>query len=187
MEFDAALNRERELFLERRDSEESAAQRHLFFATREATRVPGIPRETEARKIARAGVIGAFEAAGMAGFASHIVGEEVRTPLQWRNRCGLRRGAVFGLSHSLPQLSLLRPARRHGPMARGLHWVGASSRPGNGVPLVLDDTFWQCNATMGTLEVRARVGLYSNLEEHVHITRVSMLMPNAPSFPSSTT
>lgn len=59
MEFDAALDRERELFLERRDSEESAAQRHLFFATREATRVPGIPRETEARKIARAGVIGA--------------------------------------------------------------------------------------------------------------------------------
>ena len=36
MEFDAALDRERELFLERRDSEESAAQRHLFFATREA-------------------------------------------------------------------------------------------------------------------------------------------------------
>ncbi|MDV6227858.1 3-hydroxyacyl-CoA dehydrogenase NAD-binding domain-containing protein [Nitratireductor aquimarinus] len=59
MEFDAALDRERELFLERRDSAESAAQRHLFFATREATKVPGVGRETEARKIARAGVIGA--------------------------------------------------------------------------------------------------------------------------------
>lgn len=59
MEFDAALDRERKLFLERRDSAESAAQRHLFFATREATKVPGVGRETEARKIARAGVIGA--------------------------------------------------------------------------------------------------------------------------------
>lgn len=59
MEFDAALDRERELFLERRDSAESAAQRHLFFATREATKVPGVGRETEARKITRAGVIGA--------------------------------------------------------------------------------------------------------------------------------
>ncbi|MBN7776046.1 enoyl-CoA hydratase/isomerase family protein [Nitratireductor aquimarinus] len=59
MEFDAALDRERELFLERRDSAESAAQRHLFFATREATKVLGVGRETEARKIARAGVIGA--------------------------------------------------------------------------------------------------------------------------------
>ena len=67
------------------------------------------------------------------------------------------------------------------------NWSNFRNATFNGVPLVLDDTFWQCNATMGTLEVRARVGLYSNLEEHVHITRVSMLMPNAPSFPSSTT
>ena len=52
------------------------------------------------------------------------------------NQYALRRGAVFGLSHNLAQLSLLRPARRH-PGARGLHWVGASTRPGNGVPLVL--------------------------------------------------
>ena len=37
----------------------------------------------------------------------------------------------------LPQLALFRPARRHGPSARGLFWVGASTRPGNGVPLVL--------------------------------------------------
>ena len=52
------------------------------------------------------------------------------------DKYALRRGAVFGLSHNLAQLSLLRPARRH-PGARGLHWVGASTRPGNGVPLVL--------------------------------------------------
>ena len=55
----------------------------------------------------------------------------------WRDKFALRRGSVFGLSHGLSQLSLLRPARRHGASARGLHWVGASTRPGNGVPLVL--------------------------------------------------
>jgi len=82
------------------------------------------------------GVLAAFEAAGMAGFAGHVVREQVRTPLEWRDKYALRRGAVFGLSHNLAQLSLLRPARRH-PGARGLHWVGASTRPGNGVPLVL--------------------------------------------------
>lgn len=85
---------------------------------------------------ARRGVVAAFEGAGMARFASHIVGEEVRTPLEWRDAFALRRGAVFGLSHSLTQLSLLRPARRHAGV-RGLHWAGASTRPGNGVPLVL--------------------------------------------------
>ena len=72
----------------------------------------------------------------MAGFAGHVVREQVRTPLEWRDKYALRRGAAFGLSHNLAQLSLLRPARRH-PGAHGLHWVGASTRPGNGVPLVL--------------------------------------------------
>jgi phytoene dehydrogenase-like protein len=81
-------------------------------------------------------VLAAFEAAGMKGFAGHVVHEQVRTPLEWRDKYALRRGAVFGLSHNLAQLSLLRPARRHAG-AHGLHWVGASTRPGNGVPLVL--------------------------------------------------
>ena len=59
------------------------------------------------------------------------------TPPAWRDAYALRRGSVFGLSHPLAQLSYLRPGRRHGPQAPGLHWVGASTRPGNGVPLVL--------------------------------------------------
>ena len=84
----------------------------------------------------RAGVLAAFEASGMRGFEAAIVGERVRTPLGWRNAYGLRRGSVFGLSHPLSQLSFFRPSRRHAGV-RGLHWVGASTRPGNGVPLVL--------------------------------------------------
>ena len=85
---------------------------------------------------AREAVIRTFEAAGMEGFGSSIVDERVRTPPGWRDAYGLRRGSVFGLSHSLQQLALARPARRH-PSVRGLHWVGANTRPGNGVPLVM--------------------------------------------------
>lgn len=51
-------------------------------------------------------------------------------------RYNLRRGAVFGLSHGLNQLSLLRPGPQH-PTINGLWFCGASGRPGNGVPLVL--------------------------------------------------
>ncbi|WP_292899439.1 3-hydroxyacyl-CoA dehydrogenase NAD-binding domain-containing protein [Nitratireductor sp.] len=93
MKFDAALNRERELFLERRDSEESAAQRHLFFATREATRVPGIPRETEARKIARAGVIGAGTMG--AGIAMALANGGIPVTILEMNEDAIARG----LSH----------------------------------------------------------------------------------------
>jgi phytoene desaturase (3,4-didehydrolycopene-forming) len=72
----------------------------------------------------------------MEGFGATIVDERVRTPPGWRDAYGLRRGSVFGLSHNLEQLALARPARRHKGV-RGLHWVGANTRPGNGVPLVL--------------------------------------------------
>ncbi len=46
------------------------------------------------------------------------------------------RGAAFGLSHTLRQLVAFRPANRH-PTLSNLYFVGASTTPGNGVPLVL--------------------------------------------------
>lgn len=90
MEFDAALDRERELFLERRDSAESAAQRHLFFATREATKVPGVGRETEARKIARAGVIGAGTMG--AGIAMALANGGITVTILEMNEDAIARG-----------------------------------------------------------------------------------------------
>eukprot|EP00635_Sarcinochrysidales_sp_CCMP3193_P014108 CAMPEP_0118897366 /NCGR_PEP_ID=MMETSP1166-20130328/4793_1 /TAXON_ID=1104430 /ORGANISM="Chrysoreinhardia sp, Strain CCMP3193" /LENGTH=566 /DNA_ID=CAMNT_0006836435 /DNA_START=75 /DNA_END=1772 /DNA_ORIENTATION=+ len=66
----------------------------------------------------------------------HITHERLVPPDEWRTRFGLRRGAVFGFSHGLDQLALFRPARKSSNVD-GLAFVGASTRPGNGVPLVL--------------------------------------------------
>jgi len=51
-------------------------------------------------------------------------------------RYGLAHGAAFGLSHGLDQLAILRPAAAE-PALPGFYHVGASARPGNGVPLVM--------------------------------------------------
>lgn len=53
-------------------------------------------------------------------------------------RYGLQHGAAFGLAHGLSQLAILRPGARdaHAHTA-GLYLVGASARPGNGVPLCM--------------------------------------------------
>lgn len=48
----------------------------------------------------------------------------------------MEHGAVFGLSHGLDQLAVFRPSIRDGEI-KGLYFVGASTRPGNGVPLVM--------------------------------------------------
>lgn len=53
------LEKERELFLECMMSEQSAAQRHIFFAERLASKIPDVPADTPSQKIKTAAVIGA--------------------------------------------------------------------------------------------------------------------------------
>ena len=67
---------------------------------------------------------------------SSIVVEKVVTPSEWSDNYNLFRGSAFGLAHSLDQLSVLRPAKRH-PKLRNIYRVGASTTPGNGVPLCM--------------------------------------------------
>lgn len=57
--FEEGARRERELFADCVVSPESRALRHLFFAEREAAKVPDVPKGTPAGKIGRAAVIGA--------------------------------------------------------------------------------------------------------------------------------
>jgi len=57
--FDDGLARETALFEQLVASPQSAAQRHVFFAEREAARVPDVPADTEILDIRSVGVIGA--------------------------------------------------------------------------------------------------------------------------------
>ena len=56
--FEEGLTRERELFLECRESEQSKGQRHIFFAEREAAKIPDVPRDIKPLPIETAAVIG---------------------------------------------------------------------------------------------------------------------------------
>jgi 3-hydroxyacyl-CoA dehydrogenase len=56
---DAGLRFERSKFQELREGEQSKAQRHIFFAEREAQKVPGMPAGAKPREIGRIAVIGA--------------------------------------------------------------------------------------------------------------------------------
>ncbi|MGE5170637.1 MAG: 3-hydroxyacyl-CoA dehydrogenase NAD-binding domain-containing protein [Rudaea sp.] len=57
--FEAGLARERELFRFLMTTPESRALRHAFFAERAASKIPGIAAGTPARRIEKAGVVGA--------------------------------------------------------------------------------------------------------------------------------
>ena len=53
-----ALKHERAVFSRLRESDQSAAQRHAFFAEREVAKIPDVPKDTPARPIAAAAVVG---------------------------------------------------------------------------------------------------------------------------------
>ncbi len=56
--FEEGLKAERAEFVKLRDSDQSAAMRYMFFAEREAAKIPGIGKDVAARKIEKAAIVG---------------------------------------------------------------------------------------------------------------------------------
>jgi phytoene desaturase len=73
---------------------------------------------------------------GVTDLEAHLKFEVSYTPLSWRKRYNLVKGATHGLCHNLTQLGYLRPANRH-PRYHNLYFAGASTRPGTGLPTAL--------------------------------------------------
>ena len=58
------------------------------------------------------------------------------SPRDWQNQFNLDKGATFGLSHDFFQSVCFRPSNRSRNI-QGLFYVGASTNPGNGLPMTL--------------------------------------------------
>lgn len=73
---------------------------------------------------------------GLTGLRESIVFERQLTPDGWADRFNLARGSAFGLSHVFSQVGALRPPTRDRTL-HNLYFVGASTQPGTGIPLVM--------------------------------------------------
>ena len=62
--------------------------------------------------------------------------EATTSPPDYLRELNLVKGSAFGLSHNFMQVGYLRPHNRH-PRYRNLYFVGASTHPGTGLPIVL--------------------------------------------------
>ncbi|KAI1628787.1 phytoene dehydrogenase [Exophiala viscosa] len=71
-----------------------------------------------------------------ADIASHVVDEDINTPATWKEKFNLDKGAILGLSHSFFNVLSFRPRTKHDEISN-LYFVGASTHPGTGVPIVL--------------------------------------------------
>jgi phytoene desaturase len=85
---------------------------------------------------ARRAVLARLAGIGLADLADRITAEATLDPPAYERTLNLAKGAAFGLSHNFTQVGYLRPHNRH-PRYANLYFVGASTHPGTGLPLVL--------------------------------------------------
>ena len=86
---------------------------------------------------ARQTVFSTIEArTGARNLEQALVKEIQNTPQSWKDVFNLDKGAILGLSHSFFNVLSFRPSTKH-PSIDRLHFVGASTHPGTGVPICL--------------------------------------------------
>ena len=73
---------------------------------------------------------------GIVDLEQHLKFEVSYTPRDWFSMYNLAKGAAFGLSHNFMQVGYLRPHNRHQRYGN-LYFVGSSTHPGIGLPMVL--------------------------------------------------
>jgi phytoene dehydrogenase-like protein len=88
------------------------------------------------RDLAREHVFRRLDTIGVHDLRDHIKFETSFSPLSWRKRYNLMKGSTHGLCHNLTQLAYFRPDNRH-DRYENLYFVGASTRPGTGMPTAM--------------------------------------------------
>ncbi|PZS02818.1 MAG: hypothetical protein DLM70_09740 [Chloroflexi bacterium] len=73
---------------------------------------------------------------GLQKLKDHVVFERIYTPDDFVADYNVTRGSAFGLSHSFFQVGYMRPANKAAGLDN-LYFVGASTVPGGGVPMVI--------------------------------------------------
>jgi phytoene desaturase len=96
---------------------------------------------------------------GISDLRENIKFEIINTPLTWKKKFNLVKGAAFGLSHNFWQVGFLRPQNRHAKY-KNMYFAGASTHPGTGLPIVLLSarlTTERILKEMGTISVQNMV------------------------------
>lgn len=83
-----------------------------------------------------AAMLDRLERFGLPELRRHIVTRRTFTPADFALEFSATRGEAFGLAHGIDQVGYFRPHNRH-PRLANLYFVGQSTHPGCGIPMVL--------------------------------------------------
>jgi phytoene desaturase len=103
-----------------------------------------VPSQTPGRELdwsvegprLEAAMLQRLEGFGLTGLRQHLVTRRRFTPDDFTLNFSATRGEAFGLAHGIDQVGWFRPHNRHRTIDN-LYYVGQSTHPGCGVPMVL--------------------------------------------------
>ena len=81
-------------------------------------------------------LLASYPQANLGDLREHIVCEAMLTPEDFRRKYGANRGSIYGLSSNQRMAPFTRPGNRSKEIDN-LYFVGGSTHPGGGVPLVM--------------------------------------------------
>ncbi|MDP4196277.1 MAG: phytoene desaturase family protein [Bacteroidota bacterium] len=68
--------------------------------------------------------------------AENVIVKKIMSPMEWADTFNLYRGSGLGLAHGMNQIGAFRPKNKDEEF-RNLYYVGASTIPGTGLPMVI--------------------------------------------------
>jgi phytoene desaturase len=83
-----------------------------------------------------AAMLDRLERFGLPDLRANIITRRTFTPADFTTEFSATRGEAFGLAHGIRQVGYFRPHNRH-PRFTNLYFVGQSTHPGCGIPMVL--------------------------------------------------
>ena len=109
--------------------------KHVLYVLVPVPNLEGDVEWTAATKQIKAKVLARLKTDLGVNIGRHIQTEAVFTPEDFETKFNLTNGSAFGLSHTFFQSGFFRP-HNVSRAVKGLYFVGASTYPGSGVPMV---------------------------------------------------
>lgn len=106
---------------------------------------------TESKRMRRV-ALAQLERLGVGDVEKRIRVERVVTPLDWRHRHHIYRGATFNLAHNLGQMLCWRPHNRFEDLD-GVYLVGGGTHPGSGLPTIYSSARIATDALLADLAI----------------------------------
>ena len=126
LKFDEGIVKEREMFMALLQTTQSKAQRHVFFAERQAAKVADIPADEPTRPIASVGVIGAGTMGG--GIAMNFLKAGIPVTIVETSKEALDRGVSimrrnYEATAKKGRLTMSEVEERMGRLSPSLDWA----------------------------------------------------------------